>query len=144
MSKHQFSGSCHCGNISYQFHTDQTIKDFGIRKCDCSFCAKSGSRYISDPNGELLVKIKNESRVSHYQFGTKTAEFLICTECGGMPLSTCEIEGICYGIVNLNTLEMAEHFGRHAKMMSYDAETTNERLERRKRNWIGTVKIKIS
>lgn len=141
MKKSQFLGRCHCGNVSYQFDTDLTIKELGIRKCDCSFCLKNGARYISDPMGELTISVQDENSLQKYQFGTQTAEFLRCSHCGVMPACTCEIEGILYGIININTLDKVEHFGRHAKVMSYEEETLEERLNRRKQNWIGNVKI---
>jgi len=98
-----------------------------------------GSRYISDPNGELTIKYKDENQVSKYSFGTKTASFLICMNCGVMPVAVCSLDGQDFGIVNVNSLEDADHFGRHSKLMSYDGESLGERLARRKRNWIAKV-----
>ncbi len=134
-----FIGNCHCGNIQYEFKTALKISEFAIRRCDCSYCTKSGTRYVSDPNGELSINIGDESQTSTYEFGTKTAQFKVCAICGSIPLATSEIDGNLFGIVNINTLEEAEHFSRHAKVMSYDEETVDERLSRRKKNWIGRV-----
>ncbi|MBU2514829.1 hypothetical protein KJ966_26195 [bacterium] len=132
-------GNCHCGNISLEFRTKLSTPDFSVRKCDCSYCTKMGSRYISDPNGELTIKYKDENQVSKYSFGTKTASFLICMNCGVMPVAVCSLDGQDFGIVNVNSLEDADHFGRHSKLMSYDGESLGERLARRKRNWIAKV-----
>ncbi len=134
-----FKGSCHCGNIQYEFITKQKIADFSIRRCDCSYCTKSGTRYISDPEGELVIKISQDSNTKSYLFGTKTAVFKLCTVCGSLPFATCEIDGTTHGIVNINTLDEVEHFSRHAKVMSYDGENLDDRLSRRKNNWIGKV-----
>lgn len=138
-NKNSFKGSCHCGNVSYDFVTSQNIPDLGIRKCDCSFCTKQGNRYISDPEGELRISYANSDLVQRYAFGTKSADFLVCKTCGVVSIAVSEIGGNEYGIVNVNTLENAEHFSRHSKMMSYDDESLEERLERRKKNWIGKV-----
>ncbi len=132
-------GCCHCGNIQYEFKTELKISEFSIRRCDCSYCIKSGTRYISDPHGELSVTIENESQTSIYQFETKTAQFKVCRVCGSIPFATSQINGNLFGIVNVNTLEKAEHFSRHANVMSYDEETLDERLSRREKNWIGKV-----
>ena len=134
-----YKGSCHCGNIHYEFNTELKISEFSIRRCDCSYCTKSGTRYVSDPSGELSVTVEDDSQTSTYEFGTKTAQFKVCTACGSIPFATSEIDGNVFGIVNINTLEAAEHFSRHAKVMNYDEETVDERLSRRKENWIGKV-----
>lgn len=135
------TGKCHCGNISYKFKTGKKIGDFSIRRCDCTYCTKTGARYISDPEGELEIQIQSNETSQNYQFGTKTASFVVCKNCGGVPVATCEIEGNTYGIVNINTLDEVEHFGRHANVMSYDGEALDDRLSRRQKNWIGNVKF---
>ncbi len=134
-----FNGKCHCGNITVVFKTRKKIPDFSVRKCDCSYCTKQGSRYISDPEGELHIGYEFEDLVTKYEFGSKTASFLICKTCGVIPVAVCEIDGQEFGIVNINALDDADHFGRHSKLMSYEGETTEERLARRKQNWIGKV-----
>ncbi len=132
-------GKCHCGNISFEFKTGKSIADFSVRKCDCSYCTKQGNRYISDSDGELHIKYENKNLVNNYSFGTKTAEFLICMTCGVIPVAICNIEGQDFGIVNVNSLDDADHFGRHSKLMSYDGESLDKRLARRKQNWISRV-----
>ena len=139
-STQTLKGRCHCGNISFQFNTGLSIPDIGIRRCDCSFCSKTGARYLSDPNGELLIHIENKQLVTPYLFGTKTAMFSICSICGCIPLATSQIDGSTYGIINVNALDDIEPFGRHAQVMNYDDESFEERLSRRKEKWIGTVK----
>ena len=140
----ELKGSCHCGNIHFEFKTAKSIADFASRKCECSYCTKQGSRYISDPEGELVIRIDNKENLQRYQFGTKTAEFLLCRNCGVITNAISTIDGKDYGIVNITSLELAENFGRHSKMMDYDEETLEERLDRRKTNWIGNVKVKVS
>lgn len=134
-------GSCHCKNIQFEFKTLCDFAGLSVRRCDCTYCTKLGTRYISDPLGELTVNIENTDQVHPYQFGTKTAKFLVCKICGAVPIVLSAIEGRTYGIINVNTLEEAEHFSRHAAVMSYEGESVENRLARRKKNWIGTVHI---
>ena len=91
-----------------------------------------------------MIKIENRDLISFYQFASKTADFICCTNCGVTPVVTCKIEEQLFGIVNLYTLDKAEHFGRHAQENSYDGESVTERLERRQQNWIGQVTIQSS
>jgi len=136
-----YRGSCFCGNIKFELKTLKQAQDFAIRRCQCSFCTKTGARYISDPKGELIVHLKDENRVNLIQFGTKTADFAACLECGAIPLAISNIDGQVYGIININALDEAANFNRHAIAMDYDDESKEQRLARRKQNWIGAVRF---
>jgi hypothetical protein len=77
--------------------------------------------------------------VSHYAFGTKTAQFHICSRCGTVPVVTSEIDGSRYAVVNVNTFEgVAPSLLRRASA-AFEGETEAARLARRKRNWIANV-----
>jgi len=39
------------------------------------------------------VAVREPSHVSKYAFGTKSAEFHVCSACGAVPLVTSEIDG---------------------------------------------------
>jgi hypothetical protein len=134
-------GGCHCKNIQFEFKTQVEFPNLSVRRCDCSYCTKSGTRYVSDPAGDLVVNIESREQLQPYQFGTKSAKFLVCKTCGIVALALCEIDGHTYGIVNVNALDEADHFSRHASVMSYEGESLEDRLARRKKNWIGTVHI---
>ena len=43
--------------------------------------------------------------MSTYAFGTKTAEFHVCTACGVVPVVTSRIDGRLYAIVSVNAFE---------------------------------------
>jgi hypothetical protein len=79
-------------------------------------------------------------RISHYRFGTGTAEVLICMNCGVVGAIVSEIEGRLYAVVNAHTLDGFE-VPADVPMVSFEGETVEERLERRKRGWIPEVEL---
>lgn len=141
-------GSCHCGNIQFEFvHPDfnpNSTDRLPVRTCTCSFCVKHGGVYTSHPQGQLTAQIDDESLVQIYQFGTKTAHFYICKRCGIFPFVASEIEGNLYAVVNVNTFENIGRFSLEPMPMDFEAENVDSRLERRTRTWIANVKFKNS
>jgi len=83
--------------------------------------------------------LRRDSLVSKYQFGTKTAEFYVCSVCGVVPFVLSEIDGNEFAVVNVNTFGDTGSFSFSSKSTNFDGEDTGSRLERRKRNWIPTV-----
>lgn len=139
------NGKCHCGNITFEFirpdFDPASDTDLPVRSCTCSFCIKHGGAYTSHPQGALHARIGDESQVQRYQFGTGTAHFYICKQCGVFPFVTSEIEGNLYAVVNVNTFENVRRDKLIPKPTDFEAEDVGERLERRTRTWIPTVEI---
>ena len=102
------SGRCHCGNISFALDWRPEPSEIPARACTCSFCAKHGGVWTSCPTGSLTVSVKDRVRVSKYAFGTKTAEFHVCTACGVVPVVTSRIDGRLYAVVSVNAFENVE------------------------------------
>ena len=137
--KNKVSGSCHCGNIKYIIYTDLELYQLPRRKCGCPFCTKHGAVYTSDPKGELRIKIKDKNKVSHYRFGTRTADVHICSVCGVEPFFICRINGKDHAVVNLNTsVDPVLPTEKYIKT-DFNSETKKERLDRRRKTWISTV-----
>jgi len=134
-------GSCHCGNISYTLHWPSFAGEIPVRECGCSFCRKHGGAWTSNRDSKLEVEIREQSHVSEYQFGTATAEFLICARCGVAPLVTSNIDGTLYAVVNTNTFDSQEPLSFSRSSANFDGEEVSSRLARRKRNWIPDVKF---
>jgi hypothetical protein len=133
------TGRCHCGNISFTLSWEPEPAEIPARACSCSFCTKHGGVWTSCPTGSLKVTVEEPSLVSHYAFGTKTAQFHICSRCGTVPVVTSEIDGSRYAVVNVNTFEgVAPSLLRRASA-AFEGETEAARLARRKRNWIANV-----
>ena len=90
-----------------------------------------------------MVQIADESIVQRYRFGTQTAEFYICTRCGVFPFVTSEIQGHLYAVVNVNTFDNVKRGALVPASVDFEGEQVNERLGRRLRTWISTVKIDV-
>jgi hypothetical protein len=81
----------------------------------------------------------DQSHVSEYRFGTATAEFLICSKCGVVPLATSDIDGVLYAVVNTNTFNDEDKSMLSRSATDFDGEEVGDRLARRQRNWISVV-----
>ena len=135
-------GKCHCGNISFSLSWDPDPEEIPARACDCTFCQKHGGVWTSNPRGALEVSVQNSLQVSRYAFGTKTAEFHICTRCGVVPVVTSRIDARLYAVVSVNAFENVDPARIKRAPISFEAEETGSRLARRARNWIPDVAIK--
>ena len=87
------------------------------------------------------MTIQNLSRVSKYTSGTKTAEFHICAKCGVVPVATSRIEDQLYAVVSVHAFEEVEPSLLMHAAASFEGQSEEMRLARRKRNWIGDVEI---
>jgi hypothetical protein len=137
----ELSGGCHCGNIRFELRWPKSESEIGIRRCGCTFCQKHGGAWISHRSSELAIELGNTSLVSKYGFGTKTADFYICSVCGVSPFVLSVINGQTYAVVNANTLEGVGNFEFSSSSTDFDGEDTGNRLARRQRNWIPKVLI---
>jgi catechol 2,3-dioxygenase-like lactoylglutathione lyase family enzyme len=133
------SGRCHCGNIAFTLDWKTDPAHIPARACTCTFCTRHGGIWTSCPSGALTITVQNPLQVSHYAFGTGTADFHICTRCGVVPVVTSRIDGNLYAVVNVNTFENVDASLLQHASATLDEETGGERLQRRKRNWIADV-----
>jgi hypothetical protein len=133
------SGSCHCGNIGFELLWEPEPAEIPARACTCSFCTKHGGVWTSCSTGTLTVVVADKQNVSHYTFGTRTAQFHICAICGVVPLVTSEIDGNIYAVVNVNAFQDIDRSLLKNASVTFDAEDEQSRLVRRKRNWIPRV-----
>ena len=134
-------GQCHCENIRFRLNWPNDDYEIPVRECGCTFCRKHAGAWTSHRDAELVARIDDESSVAKYRFGTNTAEFYVCTVCGAVPFVISEIENHLYAVVNVNTFEDIEKFSFARSSTNFDNEETNNRLQRRQRNWIQSVNI---
>ncbi len=115
--------------------------EIAARACTCSFCTKRGGVWTSCPSGALTVTVRDPALVSRYSFGTRTAEFHVCAQCGVVPVVTSRIQDKLYAVVSVNAFDNVDAaLLRHASA-SFDAEDEEQRLARRARNWIADVRF---
>ena len=85
--------------------------------------------------------MRRPARVTPYAFGTKTAEFHICQDCGIVPVVTSRIAGRLYAVVSVNAFDNIDAGLLSRVPASFDGESEGDRLTRRQRNWIGNVEF---
>ena len=132
-------GRCHCGNISFDLTWEPDPAEIVTRACTCSFCVTHGGVWTSNPSGSLRIAVEDPALVTRYLFGTRTAEFHVCTRCGIVPVVTSTIDGRLYAVVSVNAFEGVDPTLLRRAPASFDGEGTDTRLARRKRSWIGHV-----
>ncbi|MBV9189696.1 MAG: hypothetical protein JO292_05340 [Betaproteobacteria bacterium] len=135
------NGKCHCGNIAFTLQWDPDPTEIPARACDCTFCQKHGGVWTSNPGGVLRVVVRDPTQRRPYQFGTRTADFHICTRCGVVPVVTSYIDGHLYAVVSVNAFDGVDPSLLRRSPMHFDGEGTGDRLARRKRNWISDVEF---
>jgi len=135
------NGRCHCGNIRFSLLWEPEPSQIPARACTCSFCTKHGGVWTSCPTGSLEVTVANALLVSKYAFGTKTADFHVCSRCGVVPVVTSKIGGRVYAVVSVNAFEDVDAALLSRASASFDGEGRDDRLSRRQRNWIPNVEF---
>ncbi|MFO0997699.1 MAG: hypothetical protein U1F33_13545 [Alphaproteobacteria bacterium] len=139
----RIEGQCHCGNIRYALEWPGKGERIPVRACGCTFCMKHGGVWTSNREASLAVTIGDAVPHAPYRFGTGTAAFHVCARCGAVPVVTSEIEGKVYAVVNVNTFEGVDPSSFDRAPANFDGETTDNRLDRRKQNWIPDVRMAI-
>lgn len=137
----KLDGGCHCGNLTYRLEWPGDEGPRAARFCACSFCTKHNSRYVSHPDAGLDLTIADSEKLNRYRFATGTAQFLICLECGVMPVILGQQDGALQAVVNANTLDDFK-LPEAPVPVSFDGESLEARLHRRKKHWIARVTVK--
>lgn len=128
-------GGCGCGNITVHLRLTQAPDAYTARRCLCSFCTERGALYVSDPDGLYEITIADDACVERKRFGTQTADFMVCTSCDGFIGAVCDTPTGRRAVVNLKCLQGGEAVTTKIQNFDYDAETVEQRLARRGRNW---------
>lgn len=131
MTPHQ--GKCHCGAVGFAYGTERPPEAWSIRACQCSFCRAHSALSTSDPGGTLTFL--EGASLRRYRFGQRTADFLLCSNCGvyiGAAIATPRGR---FGIINVRAIAPMPPDVAAAAPMSYDGESVEERLARRQARW---------
>ena len=131
----KYQGGCHCGNLRIEFETAISPAAIELRACQCTFCRKHGSRAVTDPAGHLAIGVERGDHLERYAFGLRTAEYLICKTCGVYVAAVTTGESEPRGIAIVNCLDEHRQFTSEPIAVDYDAESRDDRVERRRRRW---------
>jgi hypothetical protein len=91
---------------------------------------------VSDPDGLFEVWAEDWSLVAPYRFGSRTADYLICRQCGVYIGAVCETSVGLRAVANINSLADLADFSQDPVYPDYDGEPIAERLARRAANWM--------
>lgn len=131
----EYSGQCYCGAVRLRFETDKFASQLGARACQCDFCRLHGASWTSDPAGKLFVEINGPT--NRFRMGTQSAEFLICSTCGVPTAVTWHPQdGSLLAVLRVECMEVRSDLAAHQVETRFEAETLDQRLARRNRNWM--------
>ena len=137
----EYSGQCFCGAIGYDYRTPAPPADWSVRACQCAFCRAHDALSTSDPAGDLRFHAANPDNLQRYRFAMRTADFLLCRECGVYIGAVIATEQGHYGIINTHSLTDAPADMAAVAPISYDEEDKKGRVGRREERWtpVGAV-----
>ena len=125
-----YRGACHCGAVGARFETAIPAAQLDVRADQCGFCRRHGAKTVSDPAGKLALRFR-EAAVERYRFGTRLSDFIVCRSCGAYVAAI--IEG--YGVLNVVGADVPGLADRPARPVSYEDESDDVRLARRRQRW---------
>lgn len=139
--KTDYNGSCHCGAIGFTYRTGIQPAQWSIRACQCSFCRAHDALSTSDPAGVINFTASRPELLQRYQFGLKTADFLLCRTCGVYIGAAIASAAGAFGIVNVHVLQEAPENLAATAPIVYDDEDVGGRVSRREKRWTPVTKI---
>jgi hypothetical protein len=89
----------------------------------------------SDPGGRLRFAAAKPQHLRRYRFAMKTADFLLCGNCGVYIGALIEAGPGRFGIINTRALRAIPEELRDADPVSYDEEQKPGRISRREARW---------
>lgn len=132
-------GGCHCGAIAYTYVTALPVRRWPVRVCQCAFCRAHGARHTSDPLGELQFRFERPEFLRRYRFALRTADFLICKECGTYVAAVLLSGRGAQAALNVNTLRVSPVGLQPGKPVTHDGESGEARRARRVQTWTPVV-----
>jgi hypothetical protein len=134
------AGHCHCGAIRVLFDASRPAAELPLRACTCGFCRRHGALYASDPAGRLHIEAA-PGAIERYLFGARTAEFLMCAECGCYVAATMETEDGLLGVLNIRGVDLPGFEGRAPELMTFDDQPAEARVAGRLGRWTPAVLV---
>ena len=135
LSTIEYLARCHCGILTARYQTALDPAAWPVRACQCSFCRSHGAQMTSDPDSSLAFRATDAARIQRYRFGERTADFLICRECGVYVGVQMESDKGRFGVLNTLALRPLLSGLPAPAPMDYGAETAEVRRLRRESRW---------
>jgi hypothetical protein len=138
-SARTYFGSCHCGAIGFSYRSSIEPRLWSVRACQCSFCRAHQALSTSDPESAIEFSQTRPELLHRYRFGQRTADFLLCRNCGVYIGALIETARGRFGIININALRPLPTDVAAAVPMEYGLESAEQRIARRERRWSPAV-----
>lgn len=129
------SGGCHCGKVTFRLAASRPPEALPVRACGCRFCRRHAALSTSDPDGRVTFAVAGPACLSRYRFGLKTADFLVCRDCGVYVGALMPDGAEAYAIINVNACDEPQRFLQNPVAMDYGAEDAAGRQARRRAKW---------
>ena len=88
-----YTSACHCGDLSMKNQNGLAPANWPLREYQCSLCRKHAMLSTSDPNGEIVLQVRDPASLRRYRFATGVTDFLICAHCGAYVGATIMDDG---------------------------------------------------
>ncbi len=134
-SLQSYEGRCHCRAIGFVYHTALAPEEWPIRACQCTFCRVHAALTTSDPAGSLVFVEGKPEALNRYAFALKTADFLVCRNCGAYIGAMTPSGERRFGIINVRVLHPLADRLRSPERMNYENEGASGRQARRDLRW---------
>jgi hypothetical protein len=134
-----YDGRCHCGAIGFRFATAKPPSRWIVRACQCSFCKGHGAACTSDPAGSVSFVHSRESELQRYRFGLRTADFLLCRNCGVYIGAVIKNGADAFATLNIRAISEVHLDVPPPESVDYGQESVRERRRRRAQNWTPVV-----
>ena len=93
-----------------------------------------GARTTTDPSGSVTFQIADASKLQRYRFGLRSADFLICRDCGVYVAAVLTSPQGQFATLNINTIRAALEVPA-AVPISYEEESLEQKQARRELRW---------
>ncbi len=141
MQKTEYTGSCYCGSLGFSYRTGVAPQAWSIRACQCRFCRNHDALSISDIAGELDFIANDGKDLQRFRFGLRTADFMLCRNCGVYIGAVIECDSGRFGIINLHALDSMPDDIAAVAPIDYDGEESAGRVARREQRWTPVVAV---
>ena len=131
----EYTGRCFCGAIGFTYETGVPPSEWSIRACQCRFCRAHDALSTSDPGGSLAFDAEAPEHLQRFRFAMKTADFLLCRNCGVYVGAVIATPAGRWGIVNTHALDPVPDDIADVQPISYDNEDSSGRIARREERW---------
>ena len=135
----EYRGRCHCGVLKVIYRTEIEPAHWPLRHDGCSFCRRHGVVGTSDPAGQVAFEVGDASLVRYYRFAQKSAQFMLCGECGVFVAALTETAAGERAVINARVLDGISLNFNEVTDAHFDDETPMQRAERRLRHWTPVI-----